>query len=374
MNLFSNVDQKFWVEKKVFLTGHTGFKGAWLDLWLHHMGAKVTGYSLSPVGEHNLFTILGLEQKIEKSYFADIRNQEILKKALDESQPDIVLHLAAQALVLEGYKEPLDTFSTNIIGTAMILEILRSVPTVRAILVVSSDKCYENSDRGLPFQETDPLGGYDPYSASKACVEIITNSYRKSFFQKDCFLASARAGNVIGGGDWSRDRLIPDLLKSGIDNEKIMIRNPQAIRPWQHVLEPLSGYLILVQRLFEQGERFAQAWNFGPNNKDAITVLEIIRMLQNHCNYPVHFEIDNIQTPAEHEAHFLKLNCDKSNNKLEWFAKWDINRALIKTLEWHQSWIQAYKENNNRPLHNSNKVIEKTLEQINEYHSFITLN
>jgi CDP-glucose 4,6-dehydratase len=362
------VDKKFWLGKKVFLTGHTGFKGAWLALWLLHMGANVTGYALNPEGQDNLFAILGLDKQLENSYFGDIRSQETLKKALKDSKPDIVLHLAAQALVLEGYRDPIETLSTNIMGTGVLLETLRSIETVKTIVVVSSDKCYQNSEIHLPFQESDPLGGVDPYSASKACVEIVTNCYRQSFFQQNCILASARAGNVIGGGDWSKDRLLPDLLRSIFNNEKIIIRHPQAVRPWQHVLEPLSGYLILAQRLFKNGSNYAQPWNFGPLDKDAKTVMEILQFMQRHTNRPINYSIENNRIDLKHEANFLKLNCEKSNHQLGWLPKWRIDQAIIKTLDWHVTWESEHQKNQLRPLYKSNAVIQKTLEQINEYH------
>ena len=258
----------------MFLTGHTGFKGSWLSLWLHNMGAQVTGYSLPAPTSPSLFELGHLENILIKSIIGDVSDFKFLREAMHASKPDIIIHMAAQPLVRKSYEDPIETYRTNVMGTVNIMEAARNCDSVRVILNVTTDKCYENQEWHWGYRETEPLGGHDPYSSSKACSELITATYRKSFLESlDIRVATARAGNVIGGGDWALDRLIPDMVRSVISGDQIHIRNPNAIRPWQHVLEPLSGYLLLCQRLFDHdGGKFAEAWNFGPSEQDAKSV------------------------------------------------------------------------------------------------------
>jgi CDP-glucose 4,6-dehydratase len=333
----------FWNRKKVFITGHTGFKGGWLSLILQHYGAKVTGYSLDPPTTPNLFGITNLNSRIT-SCINDIRDLTSLKRELKISSPEIVFHLAAQPIVLESYKNPLETYTTNVIGTLNLLEAIRSVPSVRAVVIITTDKCYENREWIWPYRESDVLGGFDPYSSSKACAEIVTASMRKSFFnpeldpENNIWIATARAGNVIGGGDWGADRLIPDFIRAILKNEKIVIRNPTAIRPWQHVFEPLSGYMVLAQKLFSEGAPFAEAWNFGPDPSDAQTVEWIItKLYELWGSEPVY---DILPQKQLHEAHWLRLDCSKARNALKWQPKWNLEKALKMIVEW----VSVYKK------------------------------
>lgn len=324
--------------KRVLITGHTGFKGSWLALWLSHMGAEVTGYSLQPPTEPNHFQLLKLDIK---SVIGDIRNIDKLKQVFKEQKPDIVFHLAAQAIVRHSYIDPIKTFSSNVMGTINVLEAAREIETVRTIVNVTSDKCYENHEWTWGYREIDPLGGYDPYSASKGCSEIITGCWQNSFFNpKDygkthhTLLASARAGNVIGGGDWAPHRLIPDIMRAIHQQEKVGIRNPQAARPWQHVLEPLSGYLILGQKLFEGEKHFAQAWNFGPSDEEIITVEEIaqkIKKIWPEMDYEITQTFDQ-----PHEADMLKLDCSKARRLLDWKPLWNSSETIHYTAEWYK--------------------------------------
>lgn len=324
--------------RKVLVTGHTGFKGSWLTLWLVELGAKVIGYSLDPPTNPSLFDILNLKSRINH-VVGDVRDGAKLKETFVEFKPEIVFHLAAQPLVRTSYLEPQLTYETNIIGTVNLYEAVRSTPEVRAIVNVTSDKCYDNKEISVGYREEDPLGGYDPYSSSKGCSEIVTTAYRSSYFNPlmhgknhNVALASARAGNVIGGGDWALDRLIPDCIKSILDNKEIVIRNPAAIRPWQHVLEPLSGYILLGQKLFECGPRYAEAWNFGPHDKDAVPVKSIVKMLCEKWGSAASYKIDDGNHP--HEAHYLKLNCSKARTQLGWKPRWGLNTAIAKVVEW----------------------------------------
>jgi len=264
------VDPSFWKGKKVYLTGHTGFKGSWLSLWLQSMGAVVKGYSLEPNTKPNLFTEANVEENMN-SEFGDIRDLNQISKSMLDFNPDILIHMAAQPLVRLSYQEPVDTYTTNVIGTVNVLEAARGCPNLKAIVSVTTDKCYENNEWDWGYRENEPMGGHDPYSSSKGCAELVTSAYRRSFFnaENSASLASARAGNVIGGGDWADDRLIPDILKAFEKSKPVVIRNPISTRPWQHVLEPLSGYLVLAQELFENGKEYAEGWNFGPKMKIA---------------------------------------------------------------------------------------------------------
>jgi len=341
--------------KKVLITGHTGFKGSWLSLWLLDLGAKIAGYSLPPPSNPSHHDIL--EFDIE-SRTGDIRDTNSLNRFIKHFKPDIVVRLAAQSIVRKSYREPIATLETNIIGTANILEACRETDSVRAILNITSDKCYENQEWIWGYRENDRLGGHDPYSASKGCSEIITESYRKSFFplneyQKEhqTLVASARSGNVIGGGDWGEDRIIPDIVRATSQNEKVHIRNPHATRPWQHVLEPLSGYLLLGQRLLEEKRKFSGAWNFGPSDDAHMNVLSVVENLQKHWPQ-IDYAISTVNKNP-HEANLLKLDCSKARTKLLWTPIWDSNIIFAKTATWYRQYYE------------SGKVI--SVEQIKEY-------
>jgi CDP-glucose 4,6-dehydratase len=332
----------FYKNKSVFLTGHTGFKGSWLSFWLLSLGAKVTGYALEPPTDPSLFRLLNLERDIN-SIHGDVRNLESMKKHLAASNPDIVIHMAAQPLVRDSYKIPVETYSTNVMGTVHLLEAVRSVDSVTAVVNVTTDKCYDNKEWVWGYREDEPMGGYDPYSNSKGCSELVTSSYRNSFFNpKDhgkkhsVALASARAGNVIGGGDWAMDRLIPDIIRSYLKKEKVLIRSPYAIRPWQHVLEPLSGYLLLGKKLHEDGPAYSESWNFGPDDSDARPVEWIVNKLCVLWGEGSSFDID--QNPQPHEAAYLKLDCSKAKTRLGWHPRWGLDTALDKIVEWTKAY------------------------------------
>lgn len=327
----------FWKNKSVFLTGHTGFKGSWMALWLHLLGAKVKGYALPPNTHPALFQMLHLDQIID-SQFGDINNYTQLSQSMKESEPDIVLHFAAQPLVRESYLHPLETYQTNVMGTAHVLEAIRHTPSVKAAVMITTDKCYENKEWVWPYRENEAMGGYDPYSSSKGCAELVTAAYRRSFFegQRSMGLATARAGNVIGGGDFSKDRLIPDFIRALEKNESLSLRYPQAIRPWQHVLEPLNGYLYLAEALFQDPQTYSEAWNFGPRSEDTLTVSEIIDRLSKQWGLGS-WQAD--AQPQPHEAHYLKLDIQKAETLLKWKPCLNIDEALLATAQWYQAWM-----------------------------------
>jgi CDP-glucose 4,6-dehydratase len=353
-----HIDPVFWRGKKVFLTGHTGFKGGWLSLWLASMGAKVIGYALAPNTTPNLFDVLAIESLIERSYIADIRDLEGLQKAMSEAKPDVVIHMAAQPLVRHSYVHPVETYATNVMGTVHVLESTRSIDSVGATVIVTTDKCYENKEWVWGYREGESMGGYDPYSNSKGCAELVTSAYRQSYFSNPGSInkvASARAGNVIGGGDWSEDRLIPDAIKAFQARKPLMIRNPLATRPWQHVFEPLSGYLILAQALYEEGSAFASAWNFGPREEDNRAVQDVVDLLISDWGDAARWEKEGSEQP--HEANLLKLDCSKARAQLGWVPKWDLEVATKKIVQWQKAY-QA-KEN----------MQEVSLAQINQYMS-----
>ena len=326
----------FWRGRSVFLTGHTGFKGGWLAQWLCDLGAKVHGYSLEPSTAINFFTEARVEDRVETSSVGNILDLAALRKALKASNADIVFHLAAQPLVRRSYKEPIETLTANVIGTANVLEACRDVDSISAIVNVTSDKCYENREWLWPYREIDPLGGHDPYSASKACAEIVTSAYRSSFFaERGLQLASARAGNVIGGGDWSADRLIPDFLRAIDNGEVLSIRAPDSVRPWQHVLEPLCGYLMLAEKLCTAKGCYSDAWNFGPKDGDSRSVEWVVDTLCNLID-GAQWSIGSQEQP--HEAGLLSLDSSKAKAVLGWVPRWDLETALSKTLEWHEAW------------------------------------
>ena len=330
------IDNNFWSDRSVFISGHTGFKGGWLSFWLSQMGAKVHGYSLESPTNPNFFTVCNLEKYLESSTIGNILDFHDLHSSLDQKSPEVVFHLAAQPLVRESYFSPIATFETNVIGTANIMEACRSVHSIKAILNITTDKCYENKEWARPYRENDRLGGRDPYSASKACAEIAAASYRDSFLaDANIHLASVRAGNVIGGGDWAADRLIPDFLRALDIGEILTIRSPNAVRPWQHVLEPLSGYLMLAEKLFIEGNAFAEAWNFGPNDDDAKSVGWIVNQLCDRTPR-AKWQTENAKHP--HEAGLLKLDSSKAKTRLGWNPRWNLEIALNKTIEWHSAW------------------------------------
>lgn len=329
---------EFWRDRSVFLTGHTGFKGSWIALWLSHLGAKVHGYSLEPPTNPNFFTEAKLESRL-RSIIGDIRDLTALSNALKSAKPSVVIHMAAQPLVREGYRMPVETFSTNILGTVNLLESVRQSDTVEAVVCITTDKCYENQEWVWSYRENDRLGGDDPYSSSKACAELATSAYRNAFLAGlNVQVATARAGNVIGGGDWAMDRLIPDFMKALDNNKTLQIRSPQAVRPWQHVLEPLSGYLMLAEKLVAEGAAFAQSWNFGPEDADAKSVSWLLDRL---CmKIPdAKWKIDEQKQP--HEAALLKLDSAKAKSYLGWSPHWSLETALDKTVDWYLAWEQG---------------------------------
>jgi len=329
----------FWRGKRVFLTGHTGFKGGWLSLWLQAMGAEVHGYALNPPTEPNLFTAAKVGTGMASSKIADIRDADKLRDAMQTARPEIVFHLAAQPLVRYSYAQPVETYAVNVMGTVHLLEAIRATPEVKAVVNVTTDKCYENREWVWGYRENEPMGGFDPYSSSKGCAELVTAAYRRSFLESaGVALATARAGNVIGGGDWAADRLIPDFLRAMDAGETLNIRSPQSTRPWQHVLEPLSGYLMLAERLYTDGEVFAEAWNFGPADEDARSVQWIVERLA-EMRKDVNWQCN--EAPQPHEAHYLKLDSSKAHNQLGWQPCWRLQAALHKTLEWHEAWRKA---------------------------------
>lgn len=344
--------------KRVLITGHTGFKGSWLSLLLNELGADVYGFALEPPTSPSLYKEAKIDELVT-SYIGDVRDLDYLTKVIQEVQPEIVFHMAAQPLVRESYKIPVETYSTNVMGTVHLLEACRSTTSVKAIVNVTTDKCYENKEWHWGYRENEPMGGYDPYSNSKGCSELITSAYRNSFFNSSEYqnhgvaVATARAGNVIGGGDWAEDRLIPDFIRAISKGEKVRIRSPFAIRPWQHVLEPLSGYLRLAELLYTEGPKFAQAWNFGPYDHDARNVEWITKTICEFWGDEASFEID--KKPQPHEANYLKLDCSKANAELNWFPKWDIQTTLKSIVDWNKAYL------------NNEDIREVTKRQIHQY-------
>ena len=334
------IKPEFWADRRVFLTGHTGFKGSWLSLWLTEMGAKVTGMALPPETKPDLFSVASAGLGMT-SVIGDIRKAELVLKAMQAAKPDIVIHMAAQPLVRYSYLHPVETYSTNVMGTVHILEAVRKISGVRSVVVVTSDKCYQNNNMDRAFLEGDAMGGVDPYSSSKGCAELVTTAYRESYFPPSDYhahgvaIASARAGNVIGGGDWALDRLIPDVMRAISEGQSVRIRSPQAVRPWQHVLEPLGGYLILAQSLFEHGADFAESWNFGPSASDAKPVHWIVEKLVNLWGPQARWEQDEGLHP--HEAHLLMLNSAKARTNLGWKPVWTLEQTLSRIVAWHRA-------------------------------------
>jgi CDP-glucose 4,6-dehydratase len=329
------VTPSFWAGKRVFLTGHTGFKGSWLALWLSELGADVTGYALAPDTTPSLFDDLALASRIQ-SIIADVRDAEHVRTAMREARPDVVMHLAAQSLVRKSYEVPVETLATNVMGTAHVLEAVRHTPGVRAALIVTTDKCYENREWSWGYREDDVLGGHDLYSSSKACAELVTAAYRKSFLaQSATGVATVRAGNVIGGGDWSLDRIVPDLVRAALRSQPAVVRNPHSTRPWQHVLDVLGGYLLLTERLVTDPTSYAQAWNFGPPSEDVRSVADLATTLCKAWGGSASWHHE--ATAAVHEAHALTLDASKARTKLGWRPRLAFANAVAWTIDWYKT-------------------------------------
>jgi len=332
------VNPSFWCGKRVFLTGHTGFKGSWLSLWLQSLGAEVHGLALEPPSTPNLFTVAQVATGMASHTHGDIRDLATVQNALKAARPEIVIHMAAQALVRVSYAEPVETYATNVMGTVHVLESARHTSSVKAIVVVTTDKCYDNKEWPWGYRENEPMGGHDPYSNSKGCAELVTSAYRNSFLQTSGIaVGSARAGNVIGGGDWAADRLLPDILRAFEQNKPVTIRNPHATRPWQHVLEPLSGYLTLAEHLYKQGQAYAEGWNFGPKDDDARPVKWIVAHMVNSWGKGASWQHDGGVHP--HEANYLKLDISKARARLGWQPRWSLATALEFITSWHQAYL-----------------------------------
>ncbi|MCO5975791.1 CDP-glucose 4,6-dehydratase [Ideonella sp. NS12-5] len=333
----AKISSDFWQGKRVLLTGHTGFKGSWLSLWLQSMGTSLRGVALPPPTEPSLFEVAHVATGMDHCV-ADIRDFAAVQALVSEFQPEIVIHMAAQPLVRLSYQQPVETYATNVMGTVHVLEAARHAGSVKAIVNITTDKCYENREWVWGYREDEPMGGHDPYSNSKGCAELVSSAYRKSFL-KDAgiAMASARAGNVIGGGDWALDRLVPDILRALQAQEPVLIRNPHAIRPWQHVLEPLSGYLLLAERLYMQGQAAAEGWNFGPRDDDARPVQWIVEHLCNSWGKGASWTLQPGEHP--HEANFLKLDISKARQRLQWAPRWSLETALSRITDWHQAWL-----------------------------------
>jgi CDP-glucose 4,6-dehydratase len=332
------VDPSFWAGKRVFLTGHTGFKGSWLSLWLLAMGAELKGYALAPDTQPSLFEEAGVAQNIQ-SDIADVRDLDRLQASMRSFDPEIVIHMAAQPLVRASYRDPVGTYAINVMGTVHLLEAARGMDNLRAIVCVTTDKCYENREWPWGYREIEPMGGHDPYSNSKGCAELVTAAYRSSFFAGagQAAVATARAGNVIGGGDWAEDRLIPDILRAFSSGAPVPIRNPLSTRPWQHVLEPLSGYLTLAQALWRGGPSFAEGWNFGPRDEDAQPVQWIVEEMVRRWGGDAGWVRDEGFQP--HEARYLKLDISKARERLLWEPRWPLGTALGRIVDWQQAWL-----------------------------------
>lgn len=350
----SIVDSTFWAEKRVFVTGHTGFKGGWLCLWLKSMGAQVKGFSLEPPTAPSLFELARVSNGMI-SDLGDIRDYTEIKRSVIAFDPEIMIHMAAQPLVRLSYRSPVETYATNVMGSVHVLEAARHCPSLKAIVNVTTDKCYENREWVWGYRETEPMGGYDPYSNSKGCSELVTSAYRRSFFNNSdsASLASARAGNVIGGGDWAEDRLIPDALRAFKEKKPAVLRNPSATRPWQHVLEPLSGYLILAEKLYVYGDDFAEGWNFGPKDEDVVSVGAVLDYLIKNWHEKVCWIEDDKDQP--HEAQLLKLDISKAVRRLNWNPVWSLEETLNSIIDWHEE------------LQKGSDMADVTLKQIRKY-------
>lgn len=351
------IERNFWKNKRVLITGHTGFKGSWLCLWLQSIGAKIQGIALPPPSKPSLFSLAKVSEGISHN-IADIRNLNSMLEIFSQFKPEIIFHLAAQPIVRESYKAAYETYETNIMGTINILEAARLSKSTKVVLNITTDKCYSGLEKPRSFNEKDCLGGSDPYSSSKACSEIISHAYRLSFLsENDIHLATARAGNVIGGGDWAQDRLIPDTLRSLEYNKGVTLRYPNSVRPWQHVLEPLSGYLLLAEKLYTCKKEFAESWNFGPNENETFTVSQVVENIYKIWGSDINWI--NEQEKQLHEDSFLKLDITKAKNRLKWYPRLSLKEALIYLIDWHKSYL------------NNENLRVKTLEQIKEYSKLI---
>jgi CDP-glucose 4,6-dehydratase len=358
--MFNNI----YKDKKVFVTGHNGFKGSWLCLWLESMGAQITGYSLDPPTQPNHYDLINFKFN---SIHGDLRNYEDLLSAIKQSEPDIIFHLAAQSSVLYSYNHPIETLESNLMGTANVLEACRYVSSIKAVVIITTDKCYENKEWVWGYREDDPMGGHDPYSTSKALAELITASYRRSFLSLDKYkithhvlISSVRSGNVLGGGDWKEDRLVPDVIKAASKGLKIKIRNPQNTRPWQHVLEPVYGYLLLGKQLLEEKKEFSGAWNFGPSDEGNRGVLNVVKELQKHWD-KINYEI-TIDPNSRHEANLLKLDCSKASSHLNWKPVWSFAQMIEKTAFWYREYFENNRVISKEQLKDYIKSVEKSLE------------
>lgn len=348
------IDPSFWKGRKVFMTGHTGFKGSWLTLWLNQMGAEVVGYALESPTEPSIFREAKVFRALSEHVDADICDANTFKVVMQSVKPEIVIHMAAQSLVRDSYIDPVRTYATNVMGTVNLFEAVRQTSSVKAVLNITTDKCYENKEWVWGYRENEPMGGYDPYSSSKGCAELVSSAYRQSFLNDEgVALATARAGNVIGGGDWAKDRIVPDAIRAFINNKSLTVRNPMATRPWQHVLEPLSGYLMLCQQLIQQPKIFSQAWNFGPNDEDAKPVSVLVSTMARQWGQGAQWCLDEGAHP--HEARYLKLDCSKAKSELRWQPVWGLESALDATVQWYKTW------------HNKKDMHEFTLQQIQAY-------
>jgi len=348
--------KKFFKNKKILITGHTGFKGSWMSLVLYHFGSKVYGYSLKPPTTPSNYSILNIKNIIKGTNTGDVRDYSKLKKYIHKVKPEIIFHMAAQSLVKTSYSKTIDTFNTNVIGTTNILEISKNLPSLRSLVIITSDKCYKNLEKKTGYKEEDILGGSDPYSASKACAETIIYSYEKSFFKniKKVGLASVRAGNVIGGGDWSEDRIIPDTIRSITKKKQIILRSPNSVRPWQHVLDPINGYLILAKRLYLSPQKYSGPWNFGPHLVKKYTVKKLVEKLISYMN--INKKIFIKQNLNLKETNLLILNCNKSIKKLNWKIKWDVKKSIMMTAKWYSCY-----------LNKRNKIKSFSFDQISEF-------
>lgn len=351
---------EFWMNRSVLVTGHTGFKGSWLSLWLHRLGAQVHGYALDAPTNPSLFDVASIAGVLATDTRSTLADLDTIRSALGQAQPEVVFHLAAQSLVRESYRDPVGTLATNVMGTVHLLEAVRTIDTVRAVVIVTTDKVYENREWVYPYREVDPLGGNDPYSASKAAVEIVTASYRASFFSNSTnwppiHVATARAGNVIGGGDWAHDRLVPDCFRAFEKSQPVRLRYPRSVRPWQHVLEPLSGYLLLAERLLgPDAQRYATAWNFGPDTSGDATVGEVAEAIACLWGNGARLEPDTV-VEHPHEAGVLRLDTCRVRTELDWRPRWSLNQALHFTVNWHRAWLDG------------EDMSEKSLAQIRDY-------
>lgn len=338
------MNTEWWRGKRVLITGHTGFKGTWLTLWLHSLGAEITGFALEPPTQPSLFELTRAAEGI-RSITGDIRDAGAVASLVADVEPEVVFHMAAQPLVRYSYEHPIETYHTNVLGTVHLLDAIRRVSSVRAVVSVTSDKCYENREWVWGYREHEPMGGFDPYSSSKGCAELVTSAFRNSYFPLEdfarhrCAVASARAGNVIGGGDWAEGRLIPDILQAITAKQPVQIRSPKAIRPWQHVLEPLSGYLLLAERLCTDGPAYADGWNFGPSDADVRSVEWIVERLTRCWGPEATWVLDGENHP--HEANYLKLDSSKARQVMGWATRWSLEEALLHIVDWHQAYIRG---------------------------------